>query len=252
MNDLVIPSRFCGPPRSGNGGWTAGALAARTPDTSGAGHAPIQVTLRVPPPLDTPLGVRLHDTTTLLEHNETLIAEAERTDAELPAVRPISVADAASATTAHPGFGIVEYASCFSCGSGRAEGDGLRILPGPVADDPAARFAAPWTPHASTANTVPDAPAGSLGHADLACTWAALDCVGGWADDLLHRPMLLGRMTTQVTALPRIGEEHVLVGQVLRRDGRRSYSASALFTADGTEIARAQHVWFAVDFSAYT
>ena len=24
---LIVPSRFCGPPSSGNGGWTAGALA---------------------------------------------------------------------------------------------------------------------------------------------------------------------------------------------------------------------------------
>lgn len=250
MDALLIPSRFCGPPRSGNGGWTAGALAASTPDTTGT-HASLQVTLRVPPPLDTPLGLRHEDGRTLLEHDGTLVAEAERTDVDLLAVSPASVAQAAHATAAHPGFGIVEYASCFSCGSGREEGDGLRILPGPVADDPDGRFAALWTPHPSTANTV-GGTTGSTDHADLACTWAALDCIGGWADDLLHRPMLLGRMTTQVTALPRIGEEHVLVGQVLRRDGRRSYSASALFTADGTELARAQHVWFAVDFSAYS
>ena len=27
MNDLLVPARFCGPPISGNGGWTAGAMA---------------------------------------------------------------------------------------------------------------------------------------------------------------------------------------------------------------------------------
>ncbi len=28
MPDLIVPSRFCGPPSSGNGGWSAGALSA--------------------------------------------------------------------------------------------------------------------------------------------------------------------------------------------------------------------------------
>ena len=27
MNDLLVPARFCGPPISGNGGWTSGAMA---------------------------------------------------------------------------------------------------------------------------------------------------------------------------------------------------------------------------------
>lgn len=251
MNALVIPSRFCGPPRSGNGGWTAGALAAHTLGDR-ASDTPVQVTLRVPPPLDTPLSLRSEGGRTLLEHDGTLVAEAETSTTEIARSRPVRPADALRATAAHPGVGIVEYASCFSCGSGRAEGDGLRILPGPLADDPQGRFAAPWTPHPSTASTLTQVGAGSTAHADLACTWAALDCIGGWADDLLHRPMLLGRMTAQVTTLPRIGEEHVLVGEVLRRDGRRSYTVSALFDAEGNELARAHHVWFAVDLSAYS
>ena len=27
MNDLLVPARFCGPPVSGPGGWTSGAMA---------------------------------------------------------------------------------------------------------------------------------------------------------------------------------------------------------------------------------
>jgi hypothetical protein len=30
MTDLIIPSRFCGPPSSGNAGHSAGAVAAYT------------------------------------------------------------------------------------------------------------------------------------------------------------------------------------------------------------------------------
>ena len=55
-----VPRRFCGPASSGNGGWTAGALAglldhdARRPRR---GLADRTVTLRRPPPLDVPLPV---------------------------------------------------------------------------------------------------------------------------------------------------------------------------------------------------
>ena len=52
---LSVPHRFHGPPRSGNGGWTAGALAQRL-DVDPSSTA-ITVALRLPPPLDVPLGV---------------------------------------------------------------------------------------------------------------------------------------------------------------------------------------------------
>ena len=49
--------------------------------------------------------------------------------------------------TSHP------FPTCFACGTGRAEGDGLRIFPGRVADatdtpgeQPRPRVAATWTP----------------------------------------------------------------------------------------------------------
>ncbi|MFN3602998.1 MAG: hypothetical protein ACK4UY_16580, partial [Dietzia sp.] len=53
---LTVPSRFCGPPSSGNGGWSAGALAALA-----APGAPVRVTLRRPPPLETPMPVTASD-----------------------------------------------------------------------------------------------------------------------------------------------------------------------------------------------
>src|ERR671912_2425842 len=56
---LVVPTQFHGPVRSGNGGWTAGALAERlAPDDPGQ---VVTVALRQPPPLDTPLAVTATD-----------------------------------------------------------------------------------------------------------------------------------------------------------------------------------------------
>ena len=58
---LIVPRRFCGPASSGNGGWTAGALAALVPhdcpDNRARSWPTIRVALRQPPPLDTPMAV---------------------------------------------------------------------------------------------------------------------------------------------------------------------------------------------------
>ena len=60
MSDtLIIPSRFRGPPNSGNGGYVAGAIAERFPVRPDAhDDAAVEVTLRAPIPLDTPLEVQ--------------------------------------------------------------------------------------------------------------------------------------------------------------------------------------------------
>ena len=56
---LLVPRRFCGPPDSGNGGWTAGALATHLtrdcPDNRADEWPTIEVSLRQPPPLDSPM-----------------------------------------------------------------------------------------------------------------------------------------------------------------------------------------------------
>ena len=59
MPELIVPSRFRGPASSGNGGWTAGALAALVDHDVPTDHAArwptVAVSLRQPPPLDTPM-----------------------------------------------------------------------------------------------------------------------------------------------------------------------------------------------------
>jgi hypothetical protein len=48
MTAITVPHRFRGPSDSGNGGYSCGVIAAH------AGN-PAEVTLRRPPPLDTPM-----------------------------------------------------------------------------------------------------------------------------------------------------------------------------------------------------
>ena len=231
---LLVPHRFCGPPSSGNGGWTAGALAALT--GAGPGDA-VTVSLLAPPPLDTAMTVTEADGTWLAAVGETPVARAELADAaaleEAPPA-PVTLEEARAAEAAYAGHRSHPFPTCFSCGVDRA--DGLRIFPGRVADqDGLARVAATWTPDPSVAETLP------------ATTWAALDCVGAWAGDLEERLMVLARMTARAEALPEVGAPHVVVGLGRRTEGRKTFTASALYTADGRLVGRAEHLWIAVD-----
>jgi hypothetical protein len=262
MTELIVPRRFCGPPDSGNGGWTAGALAttlACEPGDHTDGWPAIEVSLRQPPPLDAPMDVVVDGDTSTASFGGAVIATARcAPDVVLTDVEAVPPAVARSAEAAYAGHTFHPFPTCFSCGTGRTEGDGLRIFPGLV-DGPdhapdhgthhgpaTARVAATWTPHRSVSEDwhtyVDDDP-----RASVASTWAALDCVGGWAGDLTERLMVLGRMTARIDTLPVIGEEHVVVGAKRGQDGRKTFTASTLHDADGRVVASAQHVWIAVD-----
>jgi hypothetical protein len=175
------------------------------------------------------------------------IAMAHRVDRELTDVEPVDHATAAAAEASYPGHVFHPFPTCFSCGTGRTEADGLRIFPGKTGDGPDGdRVAATWTPHPSLAEDwhtyVDEAP-----RASVAATWAALDCPGGWAGDLTERLMVLGRMTARVDTLPVIGEPHVVVGEGRGNDGRKTFTATTLYDADGRVVATAEHIWIAVD-----
>jgi hypothetical protein len=238
---LTIEHRFRGPARSGNGGYTAGSLAALVAGTDG--HA-VEVTLRMPPPLETALAVAADGATTCLLDGDAVVAEARLVPDELPTVEAVAPDVAAEAMASYAGLRKHPFPGCFACGTDRGPGDGLQVYPGPV-PGAADTVASLWVPHAAFADhgDVVD----SVEHVGVAVTWAALDCVGGWSEDLEGRPMVLGRMTARVDALPVVGEPHVVVGARLREDGRKMFTASTLYDADGRVVATAEHVWIAVD-----
>ena len=259
--ELTVPSRFCGPKDSGNGGWTAGSLAALVPGREGEDRCrswpPIEVTLRKPPPLDVPLAVRHLDAeqppVTVLAEGDDRVAEARVVQGEVMPVEAVPVEEARAAMATYPGLRTHPFPTCFACGTGRAEGDGLRIFPGLVspAADGGQRVASVWTPAPSVGEDFHEY-VDEVPRASLPVTWAALDCTGGWAADLEERMMVLGRMTAEIDALPAIGEEHVVVGQLLGAEGRKSFTASTLYDADGRIVGRARHVWIAVDRSTFS
>lgn len=247
VSELIVPQRFCGPPDSGNGGWTAGALSALDsddcPDNRCESWPVIEVSLRQPPPLDTPMLVTDEDGTVTATFGGAVIATARRVERALSEVDPADPATAAAATTSYPGHGFHPFPTCFVCGTARDEADGLRIFPGQV---DGGRVAAPWTPHPSLAedwHTYVD----EARRVSVASTWAALDCIGGWAGDLAERLMVLGRMTARIDTLPVVGEPHVVVGEGRGQEGRKTFTAATLYDADGRVVATAEHIWIAVD-----
>lgn len=257
---LVLPSRFNGPPGSGNGGYAAGALAATLRPRSDAhdrAWTPVTVSLRRPPPLDTALDVTHGRTATGSDDGGSwaeafgageLVARAEEDpSASLEQVPAVGAEEARAAQSAYPGLTSHPFPTCFSCGTDREEGDGLRIFPGPV--DPHGgrpRVAATWTPHPSVAEDWHEC-RGETPCASLAVTWAALDCVSAWASGIDERPMVLARMTARVDRLPVIGAEHVVAGISRREEGRKNFAAASLYDASGGLVATAEHLWITVD-----
>ena len=232
LEALVVPARFNGPAGSGNGGWSAGALAAYVDADGGA----VEVTLRQPPPLDTPMEVVEDDGVVTAMHEGAPALVARRAALAPEGVAAVSTAIAREAATRYPGLEQHPFPTCFSCGTAREPGDGLRIFPGRVDDlDGRPRVAAPWV----------------AGEADLRVVWAALDCAGAWAADMEDRMMVLGRMTAEVLGTPVAGEEHVVVGLARGSEGRKHRTATTVVDPRGAVLGRAEQVWIEVSPDAF-
>jgi hypothetical protein len=239
---LLVPARYRGPAKSGNGGYVAGALAHELGDI---GDRAVAVTLRQPPPLDSTMRINPVDGGLELTFGGAVVAQAAVVEDPVEPVEGVSWEQAQAATTAYPGLVSHPFPTCFACGTERP--DGLRIFPGevPAARDGMTRVAATWVPDSSVAadpEEYDDVP-----RAGLATTWSALDCIGAWAGDLTERLMVLGRMTAIVDDLPVQGEQHVVTGEHRGSQGRKTFTASTLHDADGRIVGRAEHVWVAVD-----
>jgi hypothetical protein len=213
---MIIQSRFNGPPSSANGGYACGLFS----EALGGGF---EVTLLVPPPLDTQLDIVGDE----LRNGDVIVARARRavhSDEEV--AEPVSLAEAEAASKRYAGFEHHAYPTCFTCGPERD--DGLRIFAGPV-EGRVGVVAAPWAP-------------GPGVRAEI--VWAALDCPSGWAVDEFQREgVLLGRMAAAIHTRPEPGEAHVVIGWRVGEEGRKRFAGSAVFTGDGGLVAHSRSTW---------
>jgi hypothetical protein len=216
---LLIPGRYNGPPGSANGGYACGLVAAHV-------DGDVEVTLRLPPPLGTPMELVGSSGRIELRDGDRLVAEAEAVELDVEVPDPVSLPEADLAARDFAGFLHHAYATCFVCGPDRR--DGLAIYPGPVAGRDGL-VAAPWVPDSAVPPEL---------------VWAALDCPSGWAvDDFQREGILLGRLAVHIVELPRAGEPHVVIGWRRAIEGRKRLAGSALHTAGGDLLAFAASTW---------
>jgi hypothetical protein len=225
VTGLVIGHRFRGPAASGNGGYTCGLVAELVPAEA------VEVTLRLPPPLDTPLSVeRDGDLVRVLDEGR-LVAEARPGELDLDPPAPPSFTDAERLAAAQPPDAAHPFPGCFVCGLARDPGDALCLRPAPAGDG---LVVAPWRPTGD--------PPGAR------AAWAALDCPGAFAvqPDFSRGICVLGRLTARVLEPPGAGDECVVVGWRLAREGRKLGAGTAVYR--GCELlALARAVWIEVD-----
>ena len=236
--EITIAKRFCGPPASGNGGYSCGRVAALIGDTA-------EITLRAPPPLDTPLRVERADGVVRLLHGEQLIAEGRPATLELEVPAPPSREEALAAGARFSGLKHHPYATCFVCGPHRHERDGLRIFCGPWKDG---QVAGTWTPDA----TLDD----GRGFVAPEFLWSAIDCPGSWSvigrDDpdapagFVSPGALLGRLTGRIVRPLRVGEPCTVLGWFLGGEGRKYHVGTAIHASDGTLVAYSKGTWIAL------
>jgi hypothetical protein len=243
MKSVVIEKRFCGPPRSANGGYVCGLLAAHID-----GNA--EITLLAPPPLGERLAIVAGEHGVELRKGETTLAMGRKARIDVPEVPIVDFSKAQDAVRRSP-YDASRHPlpMCFVCGPARVAGDGLGIIPRPLPPRPDGKvgtLVAPWLPHSNLV--------GEDGTVAGEFIWAALDCPTGFAGvGAQHLGMtgaetiLLGRMSARIERRPYPGDECIIVAWPTGRDGRKLFASSALLSSDGRILAAAQATWLLVD-----
>jgi hypothetical protein len=224
---VVIERRFNGPPASGHGGYSAGRAGTLV-------DAPaVEVTLRRPPPLETPLAVVRRDGGVALTDGDVVVAEARPAELSLAGPAPASVEQATVAAERFAWQHDHPFPTCFGCGPRREPADALCLYTGPVGEGDG-RFAVPWTPQPWTGD----------GLVEPVFVWAALDCPSSApTHGTVDGPVVLGRFTVALEGPIEVGAPHVIQSWLERTDGRKRHTAVALFTAAGSRRAAGRAVW---------
>jgi hypothetical protein len=228
---LTIPARFNGPPGSANGGYTCGLVAGRVDADA------VEVTLRLPPPLERPL-MAVHDGARVeLRDGDALVAEGQPSELLLEVPEPVELREIARAeetglarwTDRHP------FPTCVVCGPERDEGDGLRVFPVELPGRNGL-YGARWRPDATLADD---------GEVRQECVWAALDCpTSAPVANFGEGPaIVLARLTARLGCSVRAGEQHSILSWALGREGRKRHAAAALYDSEGRMLCLSRALW---------
>lgn len=210
---------------------------------------PAEVTLRLPPPLERPLDVRLTGAGTgELRDGDAVVAEATTVPGvEVEVPDPIRFADAeAAADAGRAALESLAFRTCFACGTDRHPPDALALVFGPVAGRDDGVHAAPWIPDPSLAD--------ADGDVRPEFVWAALDCPGA-SPLLVERgpgsAFVLGRLAVERVGPVPVGYRYIVLSRLVARNGRKSQVSVVLTTDMGDVRARARATWIEVDADTF-
>ena len=225
---VSIPARFNGPPASGNGGYCCGVLAGFIDGVA-------RVRLHTPPPLEREMEIRRDgDGAVGMYDGELRVGSAWHGELNLDVPVAPGIAEAEAAEQGYRFRNDHVFPTCFVCGPGRPEKDGLELFPGPVSD---------WEMLACTWRPSPDL----LDEKGCVCpefVWSALDCPGFYAA-YGEDPQLavLGELTGEILQPVPGSDPLVVYAWPLGREGRKAYGGAAVASADGTVLAVSHSTW---------
>ena len=232
MDTVTIPSRFKGPPKSANGGYTCGLMARQI-------EGDVAASLKIPPPLDTPLAIRQSEGKVEMYLGERLVGRADPAvlDLAVPSLpEPLELGPDPVDAPGRP-VRFAPFSTCFVCGKDREHPDGLCIHPQQVVGHEG-MVAAPWRLHPGLA--------GRNGFVATEILWAALDCPGYFAC-APGEAALLARLTVSICARLQAHGDATVIGWDLSGAGRKRRCGTAIFAPDGSLVAKAEGLWIVVD-----
>jgi hypothetical protein len=228
-SDILIDPAFEGPPGSANGGYVCGLVSRHL-------GGDVEVTLRRPVPLGTPLLVEASADGVRLCDREAVVAEARRTTlTPRPLDQPPTLEEATAASLRFPGLAEHPFPRCVVCGSQRSDRAALGVFPGPVAGRPL--LAAVWRPS-------PAALDGGAVRPEFA--YATMDCPAGWAAAWFGEPadpIVLGRMAARLDGPLPARDAFVVAAWLEGVDGRKLHAGSALYSPEGSPVAFSRQTW---------
>ncbi|TGL63510.1 hypothetical protein [Leptospira sarikeiensis] len=241
LDNMILSQRFCGPPKTGNGGFTAGILVEAV-RTNAA-----EIRLLGPTPVETPIlmesesGQRgaIYDDSKKILATLKSIPNEDFPEYKLPFVPDLE--DVKKISALYPGFTTHPFPTCFVCGPKREVHDGMRIFVGPAPEQIGFEnlMAGHWLPDQSVSS--------QDGSVRDAAIWGALDCPGGFSA-VLYEPQLivLSKIRGKIIEHPKIGEDYTVLSWRLQKMSRAFKVMTAIFESDSKRLfAIAEALWLA-------
>lgn len=235
---VTIDRQFNGPPKSANGGYASGVLAAGLVQAGYKGA--VEASLHAPPPLDHAMQLGATVDSALLSDGDTKVgtAKAATLSLEVPSL------PSAPKFVGAPKIGkdaFRPFDQCFVCGGARHAGDGLCIA-AEVVEDEDDLMGTRWQLHPNFAD--------EKGEIDPAYIWSALDCPGYFAC-AYGEAALLGRLTAEIFKPLKMGGDATVYGWSLddpsAPKSRKRRCGTAVIDASGELVAKAEGLWITID-----